>query len=226
MHKTAIPARTIVLAGLTAVAGAAAIAVAGCATRDPAPDYDALTVAMMKSSFRDQGIAKVARLTQDASNAACSKSQGAPLDPATAKVIEAENLKSVKWPSDGRFIGDWKAGEKLAQSGRGMTWNDASTATSANGGSCYNCHQVGKAEVSFGTIGPSLYRYGKVRGVSSPSDPASKAIVEYTWSKLWNSKAYNACSGMPRFGHEGLLDEHQLKDIMALLLDPNSPVNQ
>ena len=43
---------------------------------------------------------------------------------------------------------------------------------------------------------------------------------------MWNAKAYNACSGMPRFGHAGLLDEKQLKDLMALILDPKSPVNQ
>jgi sulfur-oxidizing protein SoxX len=31
---------------------------------------------------------------------------------------------------------------------------------------------------------------------------------------------------MPRFGHMGILNEAQLKHLMALLLDPNSPVNQ
>ena len=31
---------------------------------------------------------------------------------------------------------------------------------------------------------------------------------------------------MPRFGHAGLLDEDQIRDLMALLLDPKSPVNQ
>jgi sulfur-oxidizing protein SoxX len=31
---------------------------------------------------------------------------------------------------------------------------------------------------------------------------------------------------MPRFGHRGILDEQQLKDLMALLFDPASPVNQ
>jgi sulfur-oxidizing protein SoxX len=31
---------------------------------------------------------------------------------------------------------------------------------------------------------------------------------------------------MPRFGHKNLLNEQQLRDIMALLLDPKSPVNQ
>ena len=205
---------------------AALALVAGCAAVAPAPDYDALVAEMMKSSFRDQGIAKVDRLQQDASDAECSKAQGKALPGAVAQAIEAANLKTVKMPSDGKFIGDWKEGEKLAQNGRGMTWTDPSTATSANGGNCYNCHQVAKAEISYGTLGPSLYNYGKVRGVSDPASPASKAIVEYTWGKLYNAKAYNACSGMPRFGHAGLLDETQLKHLMALLLDPKSPVNQ
>lgn len=112
--------------------------------------------------------------------------------------------------SDGKFIGDWQAGERLAQNGRGMTWTDPSAAPGSDGGNCYNCHQISKVEISFGTIGPSLYNYGKLRGVADPT----------------NAKAYNACSGMPRFGHPGMLDEKQLQDIMALLLDPKSPVNQ
>ena len=58
------------------------------------------------------------------------------------------------------------------------------------------------------------------------ADAASSPIVQYTWGKLWNSKAYAACSNMPRFGHKGLLDEDQLRHLMALLLDPKSPVNQ
>ena len=31
---------------------------------------------------------------------------------------------------------------------------------------------------------------------------------------------------MPRFGHNGILHEQQMKDIVALLMDPQSPVNQ
>ena len=211
-------------AGLSALAALAVLA--GCAAVAPAPNYDALTAAMMKASFRDQGIATVDRLQQDASNAECSAAQGKALPQARSKAIEAANLATVKLPADGAFIGDWKEGEKLAQNGRGMTWSDASAAPSANGGNCYNCHQISKAEISFGTIGPSLYNYGKLRGVADPSSPASKAIVEYTWGKLYNAKAYNACSGMPRFGHGKMLDEAQLKHLMALLLDPKSPVNE
>jgi sulfur-oxidizing protein SoxX len=106
-----------------------------------------------------------------------------------------------------------------------MTWTDKSTEPSANGANCYNCHQITKAEISFGTIGPSLYQYGKLRGVSNPADPASLPIIQYTWGKLYNGWAYNACSNMPRFGHKGLLNEGQMRDVMALLLDPQSPVN-
>jgi sulfur-oxidizing protein SoxX len=85
---------------------------------------------------------------------------------------------------------------------------------------------VTKEELSYGTIGPSLYHYGKDRGVLDPESPQARPIVEYTWTKIYNAKAYNACSGMPRFGHAGLLDEKQMKDLMALLLDPKSPVNR
>ena len=31
---------------------------------------------------------------------------------------------------------------------------------------------------------------------------------------------------MPRFGHQGILTEEQLKHVVALLLDPESPVNK
>jgi sulfur-oxidizing protein SoxX len=81
-------------------------------------------------------------------------------------------------------------------------------------------------EISFGTIGPTLYNYGKLRGVTDPNSAASKAIVEYTWGKIWNAKAYNACSNMPRAGHTGILNEQQVRHLVALLLDPNSPVNK
>jgi L-cysteine S-thiosulfotransferase len=204
----------------------AAVLVGGCASLSPTPDYDALTAQMMSGSFRDQGIAKVNRLQQDDANAACSKALGKDLPASVAGPIQQAALKSVRMPADGNFIGDWREGEKLAQNGRGMTWSDKSAAPSANGGNCYNCHQIAKAEISHGTIGPSLYNYGKLRGITDPRSATAQPIVEYTWTKLWNAKAYNACSGMPRFGHGGLLDEAQLKHVMALILDPKSPVNQ
>ena len=62
--------------------------------------------------------------------------------------------------------------------------------------------------------------------MTDPSSEAARPIVEYTWGKIWNSKAYNACSNMPRAGHMGILSETQIRHVVALLLDPNSPVNK
>ena len=193
---------------------------AGCAMA-PAADYDKVALEMIKGSFRPQGQAGIDRLQQDEAQRICS---GPAPSPADLKRIETAELATVKPPPSGRYLGDWREGEKLAQNGRGMTWTDPAGAPA--GGNCYNCHQMSKAEISFGTIGPSLYNYGKLRGVNDPADPASAPIVQYTWGKIWNAKAYSACSEMPRFGHAKVLSEQQIQDLMALLLDPKSPVNQ
>jgi sulfur-oxidizing protein SoxX len=209
-----------------ALLAAASVAV-GCSTLPGGTDYDALADQMVRSAFRSQGIAKVERVTEtDETQKLCSQADvaGKPLDPAVAKRIEEANLKTVKWPSDGKFLGDWKQGEQIAQSGRGLTWTDDTK--TPNGGNCYNCHQITREEISFGTIGPSLYNYGRLRGVKDPASADSRAVVEYTWGKIWNAKAYNACSNMPRSGHMGNLTEQQIRHIMALLLDPASPVNR
>ena len=204
-----------------------ALGLAGCAQGPSVAELNALTDQIVKASFRDEGFVKVERITAtDETNRLCSEADvaGKPLDEATAKRIEAANLKTIRWPSDGKFLGDWKQGEAIAQSGRGLTWTDK--ATDVSGGNCYNCHQISKEEISYGTIGPSLYHYGKIRGVTDPNSAAAKPIVEYTWGKIWNSKAYNACSNRPRAGHSGILTEAQVRHIVALLLDPNSPVNK
>lgn len=201
-----------------------ALAVVGCSTLPSSAELDQMTQRAIQASFRDQGIAKVDRIQQDLGQSACSSDK--PPSDAVAEKVMAEARSAVKWPTGGYYIGDWKEGEKIAQNGRGLTWTDSSTASSANGGSCYNCHQISKEEISFGTIGPSLYNYGKNRGVQDIQAPTSQPIIEYTWMKIWNGKSYNACSNMPRFGHVGILDEKQISHVMALLLDPKSPVNQ
>jgi len=174
---------------------------------------------MMKDGFRADGIAGLDRIDQDATQKFCS-------DPVFANSKQSEkmrekiqkmNMDTIKQPSDGKYIGDWKKGEAIAQSGRGATWTDK--ADTPIGGGCYNCHQIDKKEISYGTIGPTLWNYGKLRGYSPE-------VVTYTWNRINNSKAYNACSNMPRFAHFKLLNEQQIQDLMALLLDPASPVNQ
>lgn len=216
----------LALAAATALVAACAGS-GGSASNQSAAELDALTQKIVKESFHDKGIVKVSEaLREDETTRLCNAADvaGKPLDDATAKRIEEMNLMAIKWPSDGKYLGDWREGEKIAQSGRGLTWRDKADAV--NGGNCYNCHQIDKKEISFGTIGTSLYNYGKIRGVTDPNSPAAQEMVKYTWGKIWNSKAYNACSNMPRAGHMGILNEDQVRHLVALLLDPQSPVNQ
>ena len=207
-------------------AAGACLLLSACASVPSSAELDKLTAAIVKASFRDQGLVKVDRLVQDDANRECSAADvaGQPIEEGLRASIEAANFKAIKWPSDGKFVGDWREGEKIAQSGRGLTWTD--DANQANGGNCYNCHQIDMKEISYGTIGPSLYNYGKLRGITDPSSATAKPIVEYTWGKIWNAKAYNACSNMPRAGHAGILNEAQVRHVVGLLLDPKSPVNQ
>jgi sulfur-oxidizing protein SoxX len=212
-------------AGLAAAAAAlAALALLGCASLPSADELDRQAQAAMAASFRDQGIAKVDRIRQDLGQSACS-SDKPPSDSVAAQVM-ADAKATVKWPAGGNYIGDWRQGERIAQNGRGFTWTDSSNAPGSGGGSCYNCHQIGKAEVSYGTIGPNLYNYGKNRGVTDVTAPTAAPVVQFTWMKIYNAKSYAACSNMPRFGHAGLMTEEQIRHVMALLLDPKSPVNQ
>ncbi|WP_421832264.1 sulfur oxidation c-type cytochrome SoxX [Limnobacter sp.] len=174
---------------------------------------------LMLSSFKEKGIAKLERVNQTELQKACSMAETAPGGLPDAKRTELQNaaLAAVKYPADGKYLGDWKAGEKIAQTGVGFQFSDKEG--TAAGGNCYACHQLAPQELSYGNIGPSLYQYGKLRG-------NSEEIMKYTWAKIWNSHAYNACSNMPRFGAEGILTETQLKDVMALLMAADSPVNK
>jgi sulfur-oxidizing protein SoxX len=170
---------------------------------------------VIKRDFHPRGQATMDRVPQDAVQRVCTETHDKP--PAgLAKQLEADQMKTIVFPS-GSLMGDWKRAEKVAQSGRGSMWNDKPGAPA--GGSCYNCHQLSPQETSYGTMGPSLLGFGKKRG-SGPE------MQKYVYGKIYNAKAYNACSQMPRLGFAGTLTEEQIKDLVALLLDPASPVNQ
>ena len=189
-----------------------------CASASAWADKDQLHAdfkAMLDQSFKTTGIAGKHRIYQLDFQKACS--QDKPPAKAVMQKIEADQLKTIRYPADGKYFGDWKEGEKIAVNGRGLTWTDKTPHN--NGGGCYNCHQLSHHEISYGTIGPSLLEYGKIRGNSDD-------VVRYTWGKIYNAKAFNACSHMPRNGDAEILTEKQIKDLMAFLFDPNSPVNK
>jgi len=204
----------------TAVAAVCVLVAGGASAQGWGPGADDKSFAeMLRTGFRNAGPVTVERLVQDETQAFCSDPvlANSAAGAKRAEQIEAANLATVKWPADGKFLGDWRAGERVAQSGRGLTWTDA--ASQANGGNCYNCHQISLAEISHGTLGPSLHNYGKLKGTDEQA-------LRDAWAKIYNSKASNACSNMPRAGHMGILKEKDIQDLMALLFAPDSPVNK
>jgi sulfur-oxidizing protein SoxX len=170
---------------------------------------------VLQRDFHARGQATMDRVVQDGVQRVCTESNDRP--PAElAKRLEADQLKTIVFP-EGSLIGDWKRGEAIAQSGRGLQWTDPAGAP--GGGSCYNCHQLSPQESSHGTLGPSLLRFGATRG-------SGAEMQRYVYGRIYNSKAYNLCSHMPRLGYSGTLTPEQIKDLVGLLLDPASPVNR
>jgi sulfur-oxidizing protein SoxX len=157
------------------------------------------------------------RFEQDETMKECSAHHNLPPKP-VAEGIQTRERAKIEYPADGKLMGDWKAGERLAQSGYGLRFTDY-PARQPNGGNCYACHQLTRAEVSYGTIGPSLLGYGKVRNFS---DADARAAYE----KIYNAQASYPCSNMPRFGTNKVLTIEQIKDLVALVMSPDSPVNK
>ena len=170
---------------------------------------------ILQRDFHARGQATMDRVVQDGLQRLCTESGDTPPAGVT-KALEADQLKTIVYPM-GSLMGDWRRGERIAQSGAGATWSDKPGAPA--GGSCYNCHQLSRQETSHGTLGPSLYGFCKIRGTGLE-------VQKYVYGKIFNAKAYNLCSQMPRLGYSGTLTPEQIKDLVALLLDPGSPVNQ
>lgn len=138
----------------------------------------------------------------------------------TAKVIAFSKASTVR-PEGGITLGDWAAGEEVARSGYGFRvgHKDDNHEKRDPGGNCYACHQMDPAEPTYGTLGPSLKNFGKLRG-------NTEATRNYLYDVIYSPHTYFPCTHMPRFGANGVLTGKQIADVMAYLLDPASPVNQ
>ena len=136
---------------------------------------------------------------------------------AEADKIVTRELAKVVYPADGKMLGDWKEGAKIANNGRGGQFSD--DANTEAGGNCYACHQMEKQELSYGTLGPSLTAYGRDRNYAPDA-------IKSAFTKIYDSQAVLACSNMPRFGANKVLTQKQITDLVAFLLDPESPVNR
>lgn len=203
--------RTISLVIITVVTAATA-----SAQQKPTIDPTRADAAI-KSAFPKAPADWQARLVSDATMTECSASRNSP-SKAVAQSIQQREKATIVFPADGKLLGDWKKGEALAQSGYGLRFSDYPP-RNPNGGNCYACHQLTKAEVSYGTIGPSLLGYGKLRDFKETE-------LKAAYEKIYNPHAAFPCSLMPRFGTNKILTIDQIKDAVALLMSPESPVNK
>lgn len=158
----------------------------------------------------------LAQLNQDETQRLCSLYRNAP-PKAVADSILAREKANIAYPADGKLMGDWKKGERLAQSGYGGRFTDY-PAKADNGGNCFACHQLDAKELSFGTLGPSLSAYGKNRKFA-------EAEVKAVYERIYNPQAVIACANMPRLGASKFLSVEQIKDLVAYVMSPESPVN-
>ncbi len=183
-----------------------------------AADKPSLAVvdAYVNSTFSNASQEWQDRIKPDESLAACNAHRN-DVPSKIAEEINKRELARVVYPSDGKFLGDWKAGYKVANNGRGGQFSDKPGTVA--GGNCFACHQLDPKELSFGTLGPSLAAYGKERKYDA-------AAIKDAYTKIYNSQAVVACSNMPRFGTNKVLSEQQIKDVLAYLFDPESPVNK
>lgn len=199
------------------VSGLALALFSGVASAQQSKVDDAKIDAVLKAAFPQQPADWAPRLGQDETMKVCSASRNLP-PKELADAIGAREKSAIKYPADGKLMGDWQKGEKLAQSGYGMRFSDYPP-RNPNGGNCYACHQLTQAEVSYGTVGPSLREYGKIRKFAADD---IKAVYE----KIYNAHAAFPCSLMPRFGSNGILSMEDITHLTALVMSPESPVNK
>jgi len=193
------------------------------AQKAPKTDVQALVNQYIAASFLPGEGQDLSRLKQDETIQACNQYRDNPPDKVAAAINERE-AKTIKYPDGGKLMGDWKNGEKLYAGGFGMRIGRIEPDAPArqkggNGGNCYACHAADPKEIAFGTLGPSLTGYGKLRGTGDD-------IIKYTYDKIYNAQAFTACSQMPRMGYHGILRPEQIADIVAYLISPDSPVNK
>ena len=172
--------------------------------------------AYVKNTWKAPAEGWQARVDQDETQRICSETRNSPGKTDFEK-IQAREVASILYPADDKVLGDWKAGETVAQIGTGGQFSDK--ADGPRGGNCYACHQMAVKELSYGTLGPSLLEYGKIRKYAA-------ADAKAAYAKIYNAQSVLPCSNMPRFGHNKFLSEQQIKDVTAYLFDPESPVNK
>ena len=155
-----------------------------------------------------------ARMQQDDVQALCSRYRNQP-PPAVAEQIAASQRQAIRYPADGKLMGDWKNGEALARIGGGGQIGKIQPDAARN--------QTGRQLLRLpsprcGRGGGRHHRAGLDRLCQAARNLAES--IQYVYEKIYNAQAYFPCSLMPRFGHNSWLTPEEIADLVAFLLDP------
>ena len=182
---------------------------------------DAAYNAMIESSFDKKKNVGYENIIPDEAQKTCSKYKNNPPQDVVLKMIE-DAKKTIVYPANGKFIGDWKNGEVLANIGKGghVGYTNPEKPDAKKGGNCYACHTLDTKEVAAGTMGISLTNYGKDR------KDAQQETAKFVYERIYNAYAYTPCSSMPRFGLHKWVTPEEIADMVAYVVDLNSPVNK
>lgn len=172
--------------------------------------------AVIAAAFANAPADVIGRTVQDETLAVCSQYRDEPPTELWDAILEREQA-NIKYPENGVLMGDWKVAMKEANNGYG--WRMRDDPARVVGGNCYACHQLAPSEVAYGNLGPSLTGYGKDRDID-------EELIKATYNKIYNAQSVLPCSQMPRLGANGFLTPEQVADYVAMLLDPESPVNK
>lgn len=200
---------------------------AGAAVQAAGPGMPEVTekafLAAARKSFQLNRPEEFERLN-DPTLAVCNRTQDSP-SASDASAIVAREKGAIVYPASGQLVGDWQKGRQWAEMTHGGRigvpgFADADNPAQRSGANCYACHAIDPGFPQAGNMGPPLEGYGRLR-------PMTPDMVRYTYDKVFNAKAYNPCSLMPRYGGERrLLTPEQVADIVAFLMSPASPVNR
>lgn len=187
----------------------------------PTETDDALNAVLAASWRAGQASSGVtpAALHQDQAHRVCSAHASGGADELVVRLMQREWSRIV-YPRDGDYLGDWRRGERLVRAdGTADTHAPDPASETLRGGACMGCHALGgRSPPLVAASGPPLDQYGRLRGFG-------EAEPKLLYERLWNAQALTPCSVMPRFGANGVLTPAQIKDIIAFLLAPDSPLN-
>lgn len=180
--------------------------------------------AVISDSWGERASTADPAMSQDTTQRECTRHADRPPDAVAVAIMQRE-WRSITYPKGAIAGGDWRRGEILARSGAAPRMSDSQDAERSGPAApaCAACHLLDRRDSSKSAggqrTGPSLVGYGSRKTWSEQS-------TSLLYEQIYNSNAVIACSAMPRYGAQKLLSPDDIRDIVAYLVSPDSPVNR